>query len=233
MIFFDIGNTLEDENLAVEWRVESAIPILHDLGVMISTKEFFGELQFSSHQRASSVFEATIRRLTPNGKSYDLLMKECAWRKDLLLLREEAKETVKSLARNYSLGIIANQSAGAQVRFKKYGILDHFSTVISSFDVGVSKPNPKIFEIALKESGAKATDCFMIGDRLDNDIGPSKKLGFKTVRVLGCFNDAQSPENDFEVPDYTISDLRELENIISQPVAAGNSKPLRGSSYLS
>ncbi len=230
MIFFDIGNTLEDENRAVEWRAEKAVPILHDLGVTISTKEFFEELRFSSNQRVSSVFESTIRRLTLSEETYGLLMKECAWRKDLLSLKEGAKEAVESLARNHRLGIIANQSEGAQTRFTKYGILDHFSTVVSSFDVGVSKPCSRIFDIALKDSGEKATNCLMVGDRLDNDIGPAKRLGFKTVRILGCYNDAQSPKNEFEVPDYTISNLRELENILANQTSLTTPDAARPSS---
>lgn len=215
MIFFDIGNTLENETPAVEWRVSIAATLLSNFGVSISEEEFHQELRSSSAMRVSSVFKSTIKRLAPNKESYVEILKNCIWRKDLLQLRLGAKEVVTNLGRYHKLGIIANQSEGAQERFSSYGILDKFSTVISSHDVSASKPDPKIFEIAINQSGANPYESFMVGDRLDNDIGPAKEIGFNTVRILGCYNDSQIPINETEEPDFTIQNLHELEQIIA------------------
>lgn len=215
MIFFDIGNTLEDETPAVEWRASLAITLLSNLGVSLSKEEFHQELRSSSAMRVSSVFETTIKRLAPNKESYTEILQRCIWRKDLLQLRLGAKEAVSKLGRHHRLGIIANQSEGAQQRFSNYGVLHLFATVISSHDVSVSKPDPKIFEIAIERSGANPNKSFMVGDRLDNDIGPAKRMGFRTVRILGCYNDSQNPIDETEEPDFTVRDLRELEHIIA------------------
>jgi FMN phosphatase YigB (HAD superfamily) len=43
-----------------------------------------------------------------------------------------------------SLGLIANQSPGAEQRLEQYGILDLFSAVLASAAVGSSKPDPAI-----------------------------------------------------------------------------------------
>lgn len=215
MIFFDIGNTIEDESIAVAWRSELAASILSTSGVLITKEEVQKELSISSAQRVSSVFKATIERLSPNEVVHEKILKECAWRKDLLKLRNDSARVIANLSRSHKLGIIANQSAGAHERFSRYGLLDYFSVLVSSHDAGVSKPNPKIFEIALDRSGAKPENCLMVGDRLDNDIGPAKRMGFKTVRILGCYNDSQSPLDDSEIPDFTISNLSELEIIFA------------------
>lgn len=53
--------------------------------------------------------------------------------------------------------------------------MKHIDLVIASAEEGVSKPNPKIFEIALQRAQCEANKAIMIGDRIDNDIVPAKK----------------------------------------------------------
>lgn len=219
MIFFDIGNTLEDESIAVKWRCERAASLLSKFGAPISTEAFQQELCDSSARRVTSVFKATVERLSPSKDVYDLTLKECVWRKDLLRLRSDSSTVLSNLSRSHRLGIIANQSAGAHERFTRYGIRDLFSVMVSSHDIGLSKPDPKIFEIALDRSGAKPEDSFMVGDRLDNDIGPAKRMGFKTVRIHGCYNDSQSPLDDSEIPDFTVNSLTELETLFGDKLS--------------
>ena len=55
--------------------------------------------------------------------------------------------------------------------------------VIASAEEGVSKPDRRIFEIALERSGCKPENAVMIGDRIDNDIVPAKQLGMKTIWI--------------------------------------------------
>ena len=46
---------------------------------------------------------------------------------------------------------------------------------------GISKPNPRIFQIALEKSGCVPARAVMIGDRVDNDIIPAKAMGMYTI----------------------------------------------------
>lgn len=55
--------------------------------------------------------------------------------------------------------------------------------MIASAEEGVSKPDPRIFEIALGRADCKAEHAVMIGDRIDNDVVPAKKMGMKTVWI--------------------------------------------------
>lgn len=55
--------------------------------------------------------------------------------------------------------------------------------MIASAEEGISKPNPRIFEIALGRADCKAEHAVMIGDRIDNDVVPAKKMGMKTVWI--------------------------------------------------
>ena len=54
----------------------------------------------------------------------------------------------------------------------------------------------------------------MIGDRLDNDIRPAKQAGWHTIRVLHGYNAKQSPRDDGDCPEYTVSGLGEVLGIL-------------------
>ena len=55
----------------------------------------------------------------------------------------------------------------------------------------------------------------MVGDRVDNDVAPAKKLGMKTVCVKQGIHKLNTPKNEFEVPDYTVDTIEELLNILN------------------
>ena len=52
----------------------------------------------------------------------------------------------------------------------------------------------------------------MIGDRLDNDICPAKKMGMYTIWAKQGFAVYQQPDEDSQ-PDYTVESLSELKEI--------------------
>ncbi|MEW4353990.1 HAD family hydrolase [Streptococcus pneumoniae] len=55
---------------------------------------------------------------------------------------------------------------------------------MGSEDVGYKKPNRAIFEYALVKAGSPASRCVYIGDRMDNDILPAKRVGMKTIHMV-------------------------------------------------
>jgi len=210
MIFFDIGNTLEDESVANAWRIEQAARRLSELGVPADSDEIMRRMRQCAGRRCESPFRQAIAQLSSNSQVTTEVLRVASWRKDLLRLREGATEVVAALTRHHQLGIIANQSGGAQERFRAYGIAHHFKVIISSFNVGISKPDPRIFQLAIEQAGGLPAEHTMVGDRLDNDIRPAKSIGMRTIRVLGCHHDEQSPCDDMEQPDRTIKELVHL-----------------------
>ena len=96
------------------------------------------------------------------------------------------------------------------------GILKYFDVVVSSHDCGVVKPDEKIFRLALTRAQAAPEDCFMVGDRLDNDIAPAKKLGFNTVWVRQGICAGQQPRDDYSTPDYVAEGIAEVQKIFDK-----------------
>ena len=88
--------------------------------------------------------------------------------------------------------------------------MPYVSTCLCSFELGIEKPNPAIFKLALDRAGCAASEVVIIGDRLDNDIRPARLLGWKTIRVLQGFARCQSPRDIWDQPDLTVPHVKAL-----------------------
>ncbi len=86
------------------------------------------------------------------------------------------------LSEKYTLHIITNGFNDVQhLKLKNSGINEHFSTVTTSEEVGVKKPNPLIFTSALKKANARASSSIMIGDTFEADILGAENVGMETM----------------------------------------------------
>lgn len=199
-IFFDVGTTLVDESAAYNHRVRDMIK-----DTDISFEEFIDKRILFAKQNCSDGMEAI--------KYFGLT--KTPWHKEDEVPYDDAVNVLKQLnERGYKIGIIANQSAGTEQRLKNWGMMEYINFVVSSAEEGVSKPDKEIFIIALRRAGCNPENAVMIGDRIDNDIYPAKKLGMKTVWIKQGFARFQNPVNSEYIADYTINTLSELADII-------------------
>src|SRR5207237_8957469 len=74
-----------------------------------------------------------------------------------------------------------------------------------SSSVKLKKPDPRIFELALKQAGRHSEDSIMVGDRLDTDICPANTLGMTTIRVTDSLFALQVPARACELATYTVT----------------------------
>ena len=124
----------------------------------------------------------------------------------------EVREVLDYLSKRHSLGIIANQHRNVRSHMEKtYGLASFFNFMILSEEVGFNKPDREMFKLALDKARVDASEAWMIGDRVDTDIGPSRSLGMKAICVL---HDSEmsiiKPKSEYEVPDFQFNDLRPL-----------------------
>ncbi len=95
---------------------------------------------------------------------------------------------------------------------KKHTIWDLFGFKGISEILNLWKPDVRIFRFALKKGKCKPSEAIMVGDRIDNDIIPAKKLGMKTIRARkGSFvHSNQEPKNESGKADITINSIDQL-----------------------
>lgn len=127
-------------------------------------------------------------------------------------LYDESLELIESLHSNYRLSIITNGLTEVQNnRIRKSIISKYFEDIVISEEVKVSKPNPKIFELAL--NNIKHTDkskVLMVGDSLTSDVQGGINFGIDT-----CWLNSSKCTNTTTIsPTYEISNIKELKNLL-------------------
>ena len=97
-------------------------------------------------------------------------------------LFEDAEQVLTYLKEKYTLHIISNGFKETTLTKMKLSNLNpYFKNVIISEDVGVNKPNPRIFEHALEKANATKEESIMIGDSLEADIYGALNFGMEAI----------------------------------------------------
>jgi putative hydrolase of the HAD superfamily len=105
-------------------------------------------------------------------------------------------------SRGIKTGVVLNSwpDPGRVLRgdIERAGLTELLDTIVISSEVGMRKPEPGIFRLALDELGVEPHDAMFVGDRLETDVQGAAKLGMTTVQAL-WFNadDTPSIEPDF------------------------------------
>lgn len=84
---------------------------------------------------------------------------------------------------------------------KKFGLKDIFDALVVSCRVGLLKPDPRIFELALAKLNVAASEALMVGDTLQDDILPAQTLGMKTLLYDERNRYPEYPERIFALTD--------------------------------
>jgi HAD superfamily hydrolase (TIGR01549 family) len=120
-------------------------------------------------------------------------------------------QLLKRLKPGYRLGIISNFYGNVAALCKEAGLSDSLEVILDSVEIGVSKPDPEIFRIALRKLNLSPAQAIFVGDSYERDIMPAQQLGVRTIWLKGP--NPRIPENA-EPPDCEISSLMELEAIV-------------------
>jgi putative hydrolase of the HAD superfamily len=195
MIFFDIDGTLIDHacasaaaSLSFFDHFPGAIPFGRDqfpaVWEEILIKHFNrfcrGELSIWEQRRARmrEVFAAPELTDEEADSRYRTFIGEY---ESLTRAYEDAAPCVESLG-GERLGIISNGTRDQQIgKLKRAGLLQHFSVLVFSEDVGLGKPDHSIFLEACRQAGKNPADCVHIGDDLVADVTASHELGMQAV----------------------------------------------------
>ena len=119
-----------------------------------------------------------------------------------------AEDLVRYLAEKYPLTIVTNGFVEVQYeKFDKSGLKDCFSHIVLSEEVGCQKPNPRIFEEALRLNGMQADEVVMVGDSWYSDIQGAINAGIDQIWVT------EQQVNEYE-PTYVVKSLEEIKSLL-------------------
>jgi putative hydrolase of the HAD superfamily len=91
--------------------------------------------------------------------------------------------------------------------------------IFISDQLGVSKPNPKIYALALRDLELQAPEAMYVGDSPSHDVAPPKSLGMRTVWAKRAAR--HEPGSADEEPDHVVLDFGELRGILRDRYGVG------------
>jgi HAD superfamily hydrolase (TIGR01549 family) len=208
VIFFDVGETLIDETRMWEgWA--------HYLGVPAPIVSAMLDEAIENGEHHRKVFE----RLRPDFDRENALRERAAEGKTYLFDRDDlypdAAPCLRALReRGYLIGVAGNQPRGAVQTISKLGLEIDF--VAASADWGVAKPSLKFFERIIGLSQRAPTKIAYVGDRLDNDVLPSKAAGITSIFLeRGPWGRTHAKLSEASLADIWIKSLIELPEALS------------------
>ena len=218
-IFFDLGGTLLDDIPFHDYIYKTLIDMFEERGFNVTMEEFLKARNFYVTSRVP-ILRSLIVYFTGRNDLKEPMMDELMRRiegkgPELQKPYPEAGEVLKEIKRRFKLGIIANQQVGIRELLKESGWDELFDVIMISDEVRLQKPDATIFENALEMAKCPPTDAVMVGDRIDNDIAPARKMGMKTVRFKAGVFAAQKASGGSETPDAEITSLKQLPSALA------------------
>lgn len=120
----------------------------------------------------------------------------------------EVQPTLEVLARHYTLGVVTNGNADV----RRLGLADYFKFALCAEDIGIAKPDSRLFHEALQRGEATAQTAVHIGDHPGDDIAGAQQAGLRAI----WFNPGNKVWEAEKQPDAEIRSLTELPELLAR-----------------
>jgi putative hydrolase of the HAD superfamily len=208
MVFLDIGGVLYDDGVyARSWQLA-----LREAGATFTDEEFDDEYRAARAAQAGSFRRRLARRFLGEDADLDAVERIAAryWAYPPEALLPDVRACLDVLAARYRLGIIANQPSHVRAAMERDGLEKYFEVWGVSADVGLEKPDPRLFSHVLYVAGVAPPRAAMVGDRLDYDVRPARIAGMRAVWMLRGEAPEAPTADQLSEADASIRSLDEL-----------------------
>ena len=123
---------------------------------------------------------------------------------------ENVRDVLADLkASSLRMGVISNWDDSARGLLQSHGMIDYFDHCIISSEIGINKPDPEIFRVAMQQAQVEPHECLYVGDNYYDDAVGCRKAGMEAVIInrfdhLGVeeIDDAPIIHNLAQLKDY-------------------------------
>ncbi|GCF76265.1 2-haloalkanoic acid dehalogenase [Bacillus cereus] len=113
------------------------------------------------------------------------------------------------IKRHFKIGIITNGSTHRQkAKIINTNLNNYFDTIIISEEVGLSKPDKRIFELALNKLNVQPENTLFVGDDLERDIA-----GCQNANIKGVWFNPNMIKNNTDIKPY--AEITSFDNLLS------------------
>jgi HAD superfamily hydrolase (TIGR01509 family) len=200
-VFFDLhGTLLLSSDLSAAWEEwhEAFHAHMTECGLDMSREEFaryaedlFEKPEPEYENAEMSLFERRVKDLG-NKLSLDIELERVrrtvehiigVWQRDMYL-DPEAHDVLRALRSRFKIAMITNWDHAPRIPrlLSELGIDEYFEEVVISDEVGVTKPDPAIFHVALEKTGLEPSEVAYVGDSPE-DVQGSQAAGVHPILI--------------------------------------------------
>jgi putative hydrolase of the HAD superfamily len=221
-VLFDIDDTLFDSTTLAEMARMNAVKAMIESGLPLRDVNKGYRLLMKIVQKYGSNYDQHFDRLLDTlGCNRDPKIVAAgivAYHDTKLAYIKPDPDVIPTLIalrdKDCKLGIVSNgRSVKQWEKIIRLGLHHFFHTVVISEDVGFEKPDPKIFEVALKELRIRPEEAIYTGDSPEIDMLGANKAGLVSVRLIKQAHKEPTLNRDMQ-PKLKIRKISELLTIL-------------------
>ena len=125
----------------------------------------------------------------------------------------QTQEILAELKTRHHLAVVSDaQSAYGLPELRAVGLADYFAPIIISGDYGYRKPDPRLFQTALRKLQVRPEEAIFVGNDRFRDVLGARQVGMKTI--LFCPNGTHGESPGAAEPDYILYQFADLPRAI-------------------
>lgn len=226
-VFFDLDNTLCDSDTAWDIAIGETFQLLRKHAPEVSEAAIM-QAWTTVHQKLFQHLNAGKGSMAElRDKRFYCLFQELGLSRGkiteelndflssryLTSLRLYEDVVILEYLRAYHVGIVTNGAHDNHTdsQFSKVqhlGLSQRIQSLTISDEVGVRKPNIKVFKVACQRASVSPKEVMFVGDSIENDIVGANRAGMTSV-LINRKSARLTPETEDERPDYVISNLHD------------------------
>ncbi|ANE42986.1 HAD family hydrolase [Deinococcus puniceus] len=210
-VLFDLDGTLHDRNATVQSWLSGH---MERFGLPAGYAERFTELDDFGYRAKREVFPDLIGEFGLLHDSEQLFQDFATHFLTAPALMPYAVNALDELrAAGIRIGVVTNGWKDVQTAcLEGCGLRPLVDDVVISKEVGLSKPDPRIYTLALERLGVSAAETWFVGDSPKNDVWRPQQVGMRAAFL------PTGHALNGETPDAVLRDLRDVLRLEGLPV---------------